>query len=71
MKLNDARFCVDCEELFEGTACPKCGRSESYVCLSDWLKSLNSPEGMVYLVQRIPVLPVNQGENVAERAAAS
>ena len=43
MELNDARFCVDCEKIFEGTVCPECGRSVSSVWLSDWLMSLKSP----------------------------
>lgn len=38
MKLNKARFCVGCEELFEGVACPKCGRDDSVVWISEWMK---------------------------------
>ena len=54
MKLNDAKFCVDCEEVFEGSdACPKCGQSACSVCLSDWLMSLKSPSGMIYMAQRV------------------
>ena len=53
MRLNDAKFCCDCEEVFEGTDCPKCGRSVSCVCLSDWLVSLQTPKAMEYLAQKV------------------
>ena len=37
MKLKKAKFCVDCEEVFENRkACPKCG-SEQVVYLNAWL----------------------------------
>ena len=42
MRLNDARFCCECEEVFEGIVCPKCGQSMCSVHLSDWLMSLNA-----------------------------
>ena len=53
MKLTDAKFCCDCEQVFDGSDCPECGRSACSVCLSDWLMSLHSPAGMVYLAQRV------------------
>ena len=36
MKLKEARICIDCDEVFEGWACPKCG-SEQVVYLNAWL----------------------------------
>ena len=36
MKLADARLCMDCEWVFEGSACPKCG-SNAWAQLIHWL----------------------------------
>jgi len=38
MKLKEAKFCLECEEIFPGPGeeCPKCGRSTS-VWISRWL----------------------------------
>ena len=55
MKLTDAKFCVDCEEIFEGANCPRCGKSVSSVSLNHWLRSLQCPSGMAYLAQKLKV----------------
>ena len=36
MQLRVARLCLDCEDVYAGTACPVCA-SERYVFLSTWL----------------------------------
>lgn len=33
MKLKNSKLCVECEELYEGQSCPKCG-DEQGICLS-------------------------------------
>jgi len=38
MRLTSAKFCIDCEEIFEGPECPVCGALHS-VFLSNWIKS--------------------------------
>jgi hypothetical protein len=38
MQLRVARLCLDCEEVYAGTACPVCA-SERYAFLSSWLPS--------------------------------
>lgn len=53
MRLNDAKFCVDCEEIFVGKPCPRCGRDISSMRLSVWLTSLQCPKGMQYLGQKV------------------
>ena len=36
MQLRDARLCLDCEEVHDGTICPVCG-SESFTYISRWV----------------------------------
>ena len=36
MQLRVARLCLDCEELYVGSACPICA-SEHYIFLSSWV----------------------------------
>lgn len=38
MQLIAAKFCVDCEEIFVGEECPKCGQSHS-IFLTQWIVS--------------------------------
>jgi len=38
MQLIDAKFCIDCEEIFIGKTCPACGRMHT-IFLSEWVKS--------------------------------
>lgn len=40
MKLDQAKMCLDCEELFEGEQCPLCGR-ENYVWVQTWIPLLS------------------------------
>jgi len=51
MRLNDAKFCVDCEEIFVGKDCPRCGRDISSVYLSDWLMSIYNPQSPFHIPQ--------------------
>jgi hypothetical protein len=37
MRLDDARLCLDCEEIHEEQECPACG-SEAYGFLTRWIK---------------------------------
>jgi len=41
MKLYEARVCVNCEEIYTGQACPRCG--EDGWMLSRWLQPMISP----------------------------
>jgi hypothetical protein len=38
MRLDDARLCLDCEELHDERECPACG-SEAYAFLKRWIKT--------------------------------
>jgi RNA polymerase subunit RPABC4/transcription elongation factor Spt4 len=42
MKLNKAKLCLDCEEIYEGQVCPKCG-SFMYHWLVKWLGTITEP----------------------------
>ena len=38
MRLDDARLCLDCEEIHDEQECPTCG-SEAYAFLKRWIKT--------------------------------
>jgi len=38
MRLDDARLCLDCEEIHNEQECPSCG-SEAYAFLKRWIKT--------------------------------
>jgi hypothetical protein len=38
MRLDDARLCLDCEEIHDERECPACG-SEAFAFLKRWIKS--------------------------------
>jgi hypothetical protein len=38
MRLDDARLCLDCEEIHEEQDCPACG-SEAFAFLTRWIQS--------------------------------
>jgi hypothetical protein len=38
MRLDDARLCLDCEEIHDEQECPACG-SEAYAFLKRWIKT--------------------------------
>lgn len=38
MRLDDARLCLDCEEIHDEQECPACG-SEAFAFLKRWIKS--------------------------------
>ena len=38
MKLADAKLCTECDELYEGQNCPKCGNQGWW--LSAWIKPI-------------------------------
>ncbi len=38
MRLDDARLCLDCEEIHEEQECPSCG-SEAFAFLTRWIQS--------------------------------
>ena len=41
MRLDDARLCLDCEELHNEHECPACG-SEAFAFLKRWIKTTSS-----------------------------
>ena len=44
MKLNTARLCLDCDEVYDEAQCPSCA-SESFAFLKRWVKA---PEARVH-----------------------
>ena len=44
MELGSARFCLDCEEIFEGAKrCPKCG-GEAWHPIMNWIRPMSEAE---------------------------
>ena len=37
MKLKNAKFCFNCDEIFDTATCPACGRDDNWVWLSNWI----------------------------------
>ena len=44
MRLDDARLCLDCEEIHSDQECPSCG-SEAFAFLTRWVKPAPPAEG--------------------------
>ena len=44
MRLDDARLCLDCEEIHDEHECPSCG-SEAFAFLTRWVKPATASEG--------------------------
>jgi hypothetical protein len=44
MRLDDARLCLDCEEIHEDQECPGCG-SEAFAFLTRWVEPAAPAEG--------------------------
>jgi hypothetical protein len=44
MRLDDARLCLDCEEIHEDQECPHCG-SEAFAFLTRWVKPAATADG--------------------------
>src|SRR5262245_2670660 len=42
MRLDDARLCLDCEEIHNERECPSCG-SEAFAFLKRWIKTTSAP----------------------------
>ena len=42
MRLDNARLCLDCEEIHEEQVCPTCG-SEAFGFLTRWIKAKRDP----------------------------
>ncbi len=40
MQLTEAKFCVDCEEIFIGNRCPVCGAEDVSVYVQTWIPSI-------------------------------
>ena len=40
MKLRDAKFCYNCDEVFDTDTCPACGRDDNWVWLSSWITAI-------------------------------
>ena len=54
MRLDDARLCLDCEEIHDESECPSCG-SEAFAFLKRWVK-----DDLHTAAQRPPVEPHSQ-----------
>jgi hypothetical protein len=44
MRLDDARLCLDCEEIHDDQECPSCG-SEAFAFLTRWVKPAVPADG--------------------------
>ena len=44
MRLDEARLCLDCEEIHDDPECPSCG-SEAFAFLTRWVKPAPSADG--------------------------
>jgi len=42
MELKTAKFCIDCEEIFEGENCPRCGERSEWRWLKEWVIPLRT-----------------------------
>jgi len=42
MKLNKAKFCYNCDEIFTEDTCPSCGRDDNWIWLSNWITTLTT-----------------------------
>ena len=51
MRLDDARLCLDCEEIHNERECPSCG-SEAFAFLKRWIKTSSAPPRGVARVER-------------------
>lgn len=40
IELQRAKLCLECEGIFEGEACPRCGQAAAWQWLSIWARSL-------------------------------
>jgi len=56
MRLDDARLCLDCEEIHDEQECPACG-SEAYGFLKRWIKT--TANGGERRREAAPVSPVS------------
>ena len=45
MRLDDARLCLDCEEIHDERECPACG-SEAFAFLKRWIKSSGQEDAL-------------------------
>ena len=41
MKLQNAKLCLNCEEIYVGPVCPKCA-TPHYVYVTNWIQSLEN-----------------------------
>ena len=64
MRLDEARLCLDCEEIHTGQECPACG-SEAFGFLTRWIKSSSSDRPAS---GKPPVQPARQ--SIRETASA-
>ena len=53
MRLDDARLCLDCEEIHDEQECPACG-SEAFAFLKRWIKSTADGDRARQVTHRIP-----------------
>lgn len=56
MRLDDARLCLDCEEIHEQQECPSCG-SEAFAFLKRWIQSTNEERPARTVAKAAPAQP--------------
>ncbi len=56
MRLDDARLCLDCEEIHDERECPACG-SEAFAFLKRWINSPAQDDGTRRSAKRMPDTP--------------
>lgn len=49
MKLTEARFCMDCEEVFKSVKCPFCGQEGVWLC--QWVRPLQSQARPIIIME--------------------
>lgn len=53
MRLDDARLCLDCEEIHDDSECPACG-SEAFAFLKRWIKTTSAGPRSATIADRRP-----------------
>jgi hypothetical protein len=44
MNLKDAKLCIECDEIFVGDTCPRCGASVGWQWIHKWLEPIGKPK---------------------------
>lgn len=53
VNIKEAKLCIECDEIFEGVSCPKCG-GQSFAWVNPWL---SAPEAKAEYFRMVGNLP--------------